>query len=183
MSTRTIEELFDDETIPLCFDTNSIYGKKEGPLLLMKTRERFQSRKLLIPALVVAERSRQLKAEMGDKFKRSSVKSFLSDEDLKLEVASFDEKVALGGWLNVVGRFTNLEWDWKRQPPEKPRPCAERCRTGDHIVYALALTHGALLVTGDGGLLKQVAADGTYPGAIHTNQFKALLESPAAGPN
>lgn len=176
MKARAIQELFDDETIPLCFDTNSIYGNIGGPALLMKIRERFQSRKLLVPAFVVAERSRQLKAEKGDKFNRSWIEDFLSDEDLKLQVLPFDQEVALGGWLDVVGRFSDKAWSWKTQPPEKPRPCAERCRTGDHIVYALALTHGALLVTGDGGLLKQVAADGTYPGAIDVAQLKALLD-------
>lgn len=176
MNTRTIKELFDDETIPLCFDTNSIYGKIEGPALLMKIRERFRSRKLLIPAFVVAERIRQLKAEKGDKFNRSWIEDFLSDEDLKLQVLPFDQEVALGGWLDVVGRFSDKAWSWKTQPPEKPRPCAERCRTGDHIVYALALTHGALLVTDDKELLWQVAANCSFPGAIEVDRLKVLLD-------
>lgn len=176
MSTRTIDQLIHDENIPLCFDTNAIFGSRAGPELLRKIREHFRARKLLIPAWVVAERSRQLKMQYGTKFNRSLIEGFLADPELGLELLAFDRDVALSGWLDVVGRFSDKEWGWKTQPSEKPRPCAERCRTGDHIVYALALTHGALLVTGDGGLLKQVAADGAYPGAIDVDQLKALLD-------
>lgn len=175
MDSRAIDELIADETIPFCFDTNAIYGEREGPYFLEHIRDRFPTRRLLIPIWVVAERCRQLKVKRKDKFKRSLIESFLANPDLKVEVLAFDQETALSSWLDVVGRFSDKEWDWKGQPPEKPRPCAERCRTGDHIVHALALTHGALLVTDDKGLLKQVVADRAYLGAIDVNQLKTLL--------
>ncbi|MDG4594583.1 MAG: hypothetical protein P9F75_02640 [Candidatus Contendobacter sp.] len=175
MSARTIDQLLHDENIPLCFDTNAIFGSRAGPELLRKIRERFRARKLLIPAWVVAERSRQLKMQYGTRFNRSLIEGFLADPELELELLAFDRDVALSGWLDVVERFQDNEWRWEEQPTSKPRPCAERCRTGDHIVYALALAHRALLVTGDKPLLRQVAADGAYPGAIGVDRLRALL--------
>ena len=176
----TMEQLLFDESVPLCFDTNAIFGKTSSTHLLESARKRFPERRLLIPAWVVAERGRQLKIEYGEEFDSSVIETWLNKLSIKAEVLAFDQEVALGKWLDVVGRFQNSEWSWTGQPLSEKRPCAERCRTGDHIVYALALTHGALLVTGDEGLLEQVAADGAYPGAIDVYQFKALLGFPSA---
>lgn len=171
----TMEQLLFDESVPLCFDTNAIFGKTSATDFLESIRRRFPARRLLIPAWVVAERGRQLKIEYGEEFDSSMIETWLKKPSIKAEVLAFDQEVALGGWLDVVGRFQNSEWSWTGQPLSEKRPCAERCRTGDHIIHALALTHGALLVTNDKGLLS-VAANCSFLGAIEVEQLKTLLD-------
>jgi hypothetical protein len=126
----------------------------------------------------VAERARQLKAEKGDGFKVSYIKAFLDSPDLGLEVVGFNREVALNEWLAITGGFRNEDWGWEHRPVPQTRneqPCAERCRVGDHMVYAVARSQNALLVTGDETLLAQVARDGIHPGAIKTSELKAFV--------
>jgi hypothetical protein len=185
MSENVYHQAIDNERIPLCFDTNSIFGKKAGPAFLINIRERFPKRRLLIPTWVVAERSRQLKLKYGEKFKLSEIRDFLQDADIAIELVGFDDTVMRleqnklqSDWLKVVGQFEDNEWAWEKRllPKEnKDEPCAQRCRTGDHIVYAIALRHSALLVTEDKQLLDQVLKDGTYPGAIRAKELKRFI--------
>ena len=175
MSAKMISQILLDEQIPLCFDTCAIYGENTALKFLESVRKRFPQRRLLIPTWVVAERVRQLKVEHGENFRLSLVMGFLKKPDLKLELSPFDESVALNGWLDVVGRFQDSEWDWKGRKTLDSQPCAERCRVGDHIIYAVARAHKALLVTEDDGLLKQVGANGIAPGAVHARELKRVL--------
>lgn len=177
MDSNIPNDAITDESVPLCFDTSAIFGLRAGPRLLLKTRERFPQRSLLVPAWVVAERARQIKVEQGARFNPARLRSFLEDEDLRIEVPVFDREVALGAWLAVVGRFSNDQWRGGEQAQEQ-RPCAERCRLGDHIVFAFAVAHGALLVTGDGGLLEQVERDKAKPGCIHLKILMDFLGYP-----
>jgi hypothetical protein len=164
------------EDVPICFDTCAIYGDIEGPRLLEKLRERFPERELIIPAWVVAEKLRQMKRDKGAKFDMSRVQLFLSDPDLKLRVMPFSLETATDSWLEVVGDFTEDNWSWERLPNQyTPRPCAQRCRSGDHIVYAIARAHRALLVTQDQGLITQVMQDGYVPGTADIPALKSML--------
>lgn len=185
MSENVYHHAIDNEKIPLCFDTNSIFGEKAGPEFLINIRQRFPNRKLLIPTWVVAERSRQLKLKYGETFKLSEIRDFLQDPDIAIELAGFDDTVMRleenklqSDWLKVVGQFEDREWDWRKRALPKIRedqPCAQRCRTGDHIVYAIALRHSALLVTKDDQLLNQILKDGVYPGAIHAEELEQFI--------
>jgi predicted nucleic acid-binding protein len=162
--------------MPLCFDTSAIYGNVEGARLLQKVRDQFPRRELIIPAWVVAEKLRHMRQRMGANFRMSLVESFLSDQDLRLRVVSFSLKTATDAWLGVVKNFTDDEWRWERLPKEyTPRPCAQRCRTGDHIVYAVAREHRALLVTRDDGFIAQVQRDVYLPGAVHIQELQSML--------
>lgn len=178
MSSDSVDTRLANEDIPLCFDTNAIFGKVSSELFLRSVRVRFPRRKLLIPVNTVAERARQLRAEKGDAFRVSDIRAFLDSPDLGLEVVGFDREVALNGWLAVTGGFRNQDWEWEERPVPRKRseqPCAERCRTGDHMVYAVARSQDALLVTEDKMLLAQVARDGMPPGAIKTSELKTFV--------
>jgi len=174
-----------NEGITLCFDTNAIYGKRTALNFLIGIRDYFPNRRLIIPAWVIAERLRQLMVEYGSGFQFSKVRYFLEGlKKHKIEIVAFDidvvfrEEEIISDWLKVVGQFEDKEWDWAKRPLPKIRkdqPCAQRCRTGDHIVYAIALRHSALLVTKDDPLLNQVLKDGTYPGAIHAEELERFI--------
>jgi len=179
-------QAIDNENIPLCFDTSAIFGEKTAKSFLTSVRKRFPNRKLLIPTWVVAERSRQLKLERGNKFDLSKIRGFLDDSEIKSELVGFDREIVMrlegnklqSDWLKVVSQFGDQEWAWEKRPlpkENKDQPCAQRCRTGDHIVYAIALRHGALLVTEDKQLLAQVLKDGAYPGAIRAKELKKFI--------
>jgi hypothetical protein len=165
------------DDIPFCFDTSAIYGDVAGPRLLKGVRDRFPNRELMIPAWVVAEKLRQMKRARGERLDMVRVRGFLADPDLKLRIMPFGRETATGSWLEVVGNFTDEQWRWEHLPKQyTQRPCAQRCRSGDHIVYATARTHGALLVTEDDGLIKQVQEDGYEPGAIAIQALQSLLD-------
>ena len=170
----------DDESVPLCFDTSAVFGSREAPRFLRQVRDRFPGRMLIIPAWVVAERVRQLRIKYGNEFDPSMIRrEFLNAKTLDLFVAPFDEDVALLGWVEVTGRFTDEEWSWENHPlkrSSKNLPCAERCRSGDHAIYATASAHRALLVTNDDGLLEQVKRDGYLPGAVSKECLRARLD-------
>lgn len=163
MNSLSLDPRIADPDIPLCFDTNAIFGKVFPARFVRTVRERFPRRPLLIPVIVVAESVRQLKVAYQDRFNVNMIRSFLRMPEYGLEVVAFDEEVTLDSWLAVTGRFSEVEWE------------RERCRTGDHMIYALARSRNALLVTGDKPLRKQIAKDGVYPGAIETNELKKFL--------
>jgi len=57
-----------DPLVPLCFDTSAIFGKVSFASFLGRVRRTFPARRLILPAWVVAERSRQLHEEYGNQF-------------------------------------------------------------------------------------------------------------------
>ena len=181
MTADAVQKVLSNNDIALCFDTSAIYGNRVGPALLEAIRERFPTRKLLIPAWVVAEKTRDLKAIHGPDFRLEEIEGFLQDDELDLNIVAFDENVSLNGWLEVTERLGPKGWKWeKRDLPKvrKEQPCAERCRSGDYIVYAIARTHKALLVTEDKELREQVERDGTYPGVITARELAKFVGFP-----
>ncbi len=171
-------DLFARADVPLCFDTSAIHGNVAGANLLHAIRKQFPAREPIVPAWVVAEKVRQMRLDMGEAFNMAKVRGFLSDPDLKLEVKPFNRNTAIGSWQELVGPFSNEEWRWEHLPAEYvPRPCAERCRTGDHIVYAIARAHGALLVTDDRGLVAQVQTDAYRPGVVMVQAVQSMLDA------
>lgn len=180
MTSESSREALDNASIPICFDTNAIFDAHTGPLLLESVRERFPIRDLFIPIFVVAEIARRYKVRHGEQYDPTltHILFVLKDKELRLKVIPFGNKLALNVWPAVTGKFAQDDWAWgwgKRPCPKKPRhpPCAERCRTGDHLIYALARSRNALLVTGDKPLLREVAQDD--PGALSTCELKRFL--------
>ncbi len=162
--------------VPLCFDTCAIYGDVEGPSLLRRVRDRFPERDLIIPAWVVAEKLRQMKRDKGALFSMARVRAFLLDQDIRLWVVPFGLETATDAWLEVVGNFRDDEWRWEGLSQEyTERPCVQRCRSGDHIVYATARMHRALLVTQDSGLIDQVRRDAYVPGVVLIPALRSML--------
>ena len=163
---------FDTEA-PLCFDTNSVWGVVEAPRQLRRIRQRFPERRLLVPAWVVAERVRQLAVSYGSEFKPELISAFLDDESTALEIVPFSAATSLHAWRLATSKLSQ-SWDWKDGTETTKRPCAERCRSGDYLVYACAIEHHALLVTEDKVLAKQAKSDGRLPGIVSMSQ---LLET------
>lgn len=158
---------------PLCFDTNSIWGEREAPRHLRRIRRRFPRRRLLIPAWVVAERVRQLSERYGDGFEPSLIAAFLDDETTSLEVVPFSRDVSVGAWRKATAKLSR-PWDWKGGQDPTERPCAERCRSGDYIVYATAIAHGAVLVTDDTAFAEQAARGDLIPGVASMADVLAI---------
>lgn len=161
-----------DGGVPLCFDTSSAFGVS----LLRLARRAFPEHELILPAWVVAERVRQFQREKGPAFDIEVIRTFLHDPVLNLKIAPFDEKTATTGWLAVTATLAG-PWGWERIVSET-RPCAHRCRSGDYIVAAVAVSTGALLVTDDTELRRQVSANNfPLPGCCSGREMRAVLEN------
>ncbi len=161
-----------DPAIPLCFDTSAIFGVRQGPALLRDVRKRFPERELILPAWVIAERVRQLRSQMGLRFDPQVIRAFLSDAELNLRLAEFNADAALTGWLAVTSDLPGL-WGWEGLTHAVERPCAQRCRSGDYFVAAIAASHGAILVTDDHGLRQQMQS--VLRGCVSSNQLRENL--------
>lgn len=176
--------LLSDPSIALCFDTSAVFGGGKTFELMELSRERLgDGRPLLIPTVVIAERVRQFKVELGSSFDPNKVHRFVGylRDTLGVEFPCFTEDAAINGWAVVAGNFSSDEWSWENAPldrllsKQRSSPCAERCRTADHMIYAIARARGALLVTNDKGLKGQVNHDGYVPGAITVTELQRLL--------
>jgi hypothetical protein len=120
----------------------------------------------------VAERARQLASEKGPRFEPRFVRAFVETlRAIPVEFPGFALETALSAWPEVTGRYPAGVWCWENAPPACTRPCAERCRTGDHIVYAIAREHEAVLVTNDRKLREQAELDCYEPGAMSLSEF------------
>jgi len=172
--------IWKNEHIPLCFDTSVFFVRGKALPFFRKVREQFPERTLIVPAAAIAEHARQLMARRGRTPEEAVIelKTYLDDDDNGLTVGDFNSAVALYGWVKVTGHFDEQIWKWQKRPVPKSRseqPCGERCRVGDHAIYATALTHGALLVTSDKSLIDQVQGENTYPGAVYLEDFRVAL--------
>jgi hypothetical protein len=98
-----------DANVPLCFDTSAVPSQRNPRKLLRKIRGRFPERRLLIPAWVVAEIVRQLRAKHGHAFRADEVTAILDHPELSLEVVGVERDTAIGAWLQVVGRFADAD--------------------------------------------------------------------------
>ena len=160
----------------LCFDTCAVYGSGGTATLLRKLRDLFPERALLIPSFVIAERARQLRVSKGPDYDASVPARFVEQlEQLGVAFPPFDTGTALVAWPETAGRFPDDRWRWEDAPTGSKRPCGQKCRTGDHIVYAIARAHSAVLVTDDRDLLLQVSADGYQPGAVKLSEVRSWV--------
>jgi len=163
-----------DERVPLCFDTSALFYKQAVERFLRDLRTVFPHRDVLIPVTVVAETVRQLSAAKGAAFSDKPIRRFLAHPDLALEVVPLDVEVAVTAWRTVTDPIAST-WRWEDLPRSTQRPCAERCRTGDYQIYAVARHRGALLVTDDRGLRAQVKRDGYQPGAVSRDALQSVV--------
>lgn len=167
-----------DSGVPLCFDTSAVPSQGNPVKLLLPIRERFPGRRLLIPAWVVAEAVRQLRAKHGDAYRDNMVAAFLDNPELNLEVVGFERATALGAWPQVAGRFADADWRWELRPlPEKRRdqPCAQRCRAADHAILAAAVQARAVLVSDDDELRREAANAALLPAAVSVKELRHKL--------
>lgn len=142
-----------DENVPLCFDTSAVYGTGQSVELLDDCRGTWPHRRIIIPAIVVAEQVRHWMDKQNRPFNRSMFESFLSN----YEVAGFDGTVALESWHEVLRQLQpqnrDEPWVWRFDKPPAPltrtraRACAQVCRWPDHAINAICRCHRALLVT------------------------------------
>lgn len=177
MSSSPIENVR-DPSIPLCFDTCALPGRKSPGALkfLRRIRKCFPQRDLLLPAFVIAEAIRQLKLdlmEQGIQYDQIFVDNFLNDRDLAIKIIDFNRDVTYPHWLDVVGCYTDADWDE-----------TQKARFADHGMYASARARGAILVTNDKKLRRTIKGDGYHPGAITKDALeqclKAILSSSSA---
>lgn len=168
-----------NEEVPLCFDTSAIYGQRGARRLLQTLRDRFPSRRLIVPALVVSERVRQLKEEFDRserKFDVEMVKGFLQDPRLRLEITAYDHEIALGAWVDLAAGLPDQVWKpyFEIKKTLDRRPCGERCRAGDHLIQATARQHQAILVTNDDVLYQHAAR--LQPGVVREVELRRRLQ-------
>jgi len=148
---------------PLSFATSSAFTAKS----IRRLRDAFPARELLLPAVVIAERLRQLRVKHGDNFDPELIDQFLNDSYLALLIAPFKQSVG----ERFAELAASLGTSWIPVWPEQRRnvakhPCGERCRWVDHAVTALAKATGAILVTRDTRILDTCRGDpGFYPEA------------------
>jgi hypothetical protein len=153
-----------DPSIPLCFDTNVVFVNGATRRFLDRIRERFPTRHMLLPALVIAERTRQLREKYRESYDPLQVDNFLNDDKLKLKVVSFNRILATTHWLDVVSIYDKKAWQER-----------ERSRFADHGIYASARARSAILVTGDGELRARLLADNYTPGTITADELGDVL--------
>lgn len=161
-----------DPRVPLCFDTSSVFGVRHGPELLRAVRKKFPERELILPAWVIAERARQLRSQLGERFDPQLIRAFLFDPELNLRLADFTTETTLRGWLAVTTELPG-PWGWEGLPLPPNRPCAQRCRSGDYFVAAIAASHDAVLVTDDHNLRQQMQS--LLRGCISSGQLREGL--------
>lgn len=169
-----------DPDVPLCFDTNTVYSARKTIEFLRAVREKFPIRKLVMPTIVIAEVGRKEFRRLGPKFDPKIPMQFLENEDIQITVADFDREAALCHGPFVLNSRRE-PWAWEDAPIERTSrksACAARCRIADHLVYIIARRHGALLVTNDKELLKEVLHDGYNPGGINQQELQNILTDP-----
>jgi hypothetical protein len=167
-----------DPGVPLCFDTSAVRDFRGSAKFLVACRRTWPKRRLLVPAVVVAEQVRHWMLAGSTPFNGSKFASFLEN----YSVPGFDKDVALDGWHPVLSALRPVPpapWPWRYD--ETPAPltrsrndaCAHVCRWPDHAIQAIAICHRALLVTDDGALLAAMTT--RSPGAVGKQDIEALV--------
>ncbi len=89
-SVNTAEEWLADLTHPLCCDTSALYF----PGTLRHLRQRFPTRRVLLPAIAYFERQRQLRVRFGSVYRPEVLRQNLL-EPLGIEIVPCEESIAL----------------------------------------------------------------------------------------
>lgn len=164
---------WNDSNIPLCFDTNALYGFKETPKFLSRCRNTWPTRKLLIPTTVVAEQVRHWISQRSAPFDATQFESFLEN----YTVVTFDLEAVLHPWHEVVSilQSSSEPWHYRDVPFRQNRneACAHVCQWPDHTIHAIARQHKALLVTDDKALANRMT--GYQPGTVSRHNIEELL--------
>jgi predicted nucleic acid-binding protein len=155
-----LREAILNPAIPICFDTNVLYGNLHLTRL-PSCKAKWPDRSLLIPSIVVAEKVRQ-RIWSGLSFDASKFRSFLAN----YQVVAFDNESAMDPWSAALQRIEPKTKDsWERA----------RVRWPDYAINAIARRHKAILISEDGCLRADINMD--YPRALKWQQFEPFLLS------